>query len=117
MDIGINMKRMGIALFVAALCGLFCAYGTANTQVPGLEITMPLLLTIFYARLLIGFVVGLSEQVKLLGKEPHNSIVRGAVMGAIVSIGVSFFGGGAIMTAFGIVYGIITDFLATRFGS
>ena len=38
-------------------------------------------------------------------------------MGAIVSVGISFFGGAEIFIAFGIVYGILTDFLATKFGS
>jgi hypothetical protein len=117
MNIGINLKRMGIALIVAAIFGLFCAYGMTTVEIPGVEITLSLLLMTFYARLLIGFVIGLSEHVKLLGREPHNSILRGAVMGGIVSIVVSFYGGGEVMISFGIIYGIITDFLATRFGS
>ena len=112
-----NTKRMGIALIVAALFGAFCAYGTYTADIPGFEVTLPYLLTIFYSRLMIGLVIGLSEDIKLLKNETQNSITRGALMGGIVSIGISFFGGAEIFIAFGIVYGILTDFLATKFGS
>ena len=113
---GINAKRMGIALALAAFFGFFCAYGTAGVEIPGFVVTMPYLYTIFYSRLLIGFVIGLSEKLKFLKKELHNSILRGAVLGAIVSIGISFYGGAEVFIAAGIVYGIITDALATRLG-
>jgi hypothetical protein len=114
---GLSLKRMGIALLVAAFFGAGCAYGTSTVEIPGFTVTMPYLLTIFYSRLMIGLVIGLAGEVKLMKKEPQNSLLRGGLAGAIVSIGISFYGGAEILTAAGIVYGIITDFLATRFGS
>jgi hypothetical protein len=116
MDTGIDFRRMSIALVIAALFGFFCAYGTSTVEIPGFEMTMPYLLTIFYSRLLIGLVIGLAGGVRLLNGETANAALRGGMFGAIVSIGISFYGGAAIFTAAGIIYGAITDVLATRFG-
>jgi len=113
---GINWKRMTIAILVAALFGVFCAYGTSTIEIPGFEVTLPYLLTIFYARLLIGFFVGFGEHVKFVKSEMKNAVVRGAVFGVIATIAISFYGGAEVFMAFGIVYGIITDVVATRFG-
>ncbi|WP_455276710.1 hypothetical protein [[Eubacterium] cellulosolvens] len=111
-----NIKRMLISLVVSALCGVFCAYGTSTVEIPGFEVTMPYLLTIFYNRLLMGFVIGLAGSVRILKKESFNSIIRGIVIGAIISVGISFYGGGFAFIGAGILYGALTDFLATRFG-
>ncbi|MBS7623878.1 hypothetical protein KEJ39_09465 [Candidatus Bathyarchaeota archaeon] len=110
-------KRMAISLLVAGLFGVFCAYGASNVQIPGFQVTMPYLMTVFYSRLLIGLVTGLAGDVKLIKRELWNSIVRGAVLGAIMSVGISFFGGAHLLIPLGMIYGAITDFLATRFGS
>ncbi len=112
-----KLRRMVIALVVAAVCGLFCTYGTSTVEIPGFEITMPYLLTIFYSRLLLGLIIGLSEAIKLLRRELLNSAIRGALMGAIVSIGISFYGGSAIFITAGMVYGALADLLSTKFGS
>jgi hypothetical protein len=112
---GLNAKRMGIALLLAAFFGFFCAYGTSTVEIPGFTMTIEYLATIFYARLMAGFVIGLAGGWKILGKEPHNSVVRGAVIGAVMSVTISFYGGAAVFIAAGIVYGIITDAAATRF--
>ncbi len=117
-------KRMVISLVIAALFGIYCAYGTSEylktAEIPGFEVTIEYLLTIFYSRLLMGFVVGFVEDIKLIGRRFPNSIIRGAVIGAIMSIGISFYGfftGSYIFIIYGIIYGAITDLAATRFGS
>ena len=112
---GLNTKRLLIALALAAFFGFFCAYGTSTVEIPGFEMTMPYLMTIFYSRLLIGLVVGLGEEVKIMNKEPFNSLVRGGVLGAIMSVTISFYGGAVIFIIAGIIYGAITDYAATRF--
>ncbi|UCD03175.1 MAG: hypothetical protein JSV63_00885 [Candidatus Aenigmatarchaeota archaeon] len=113
---GINWKRMGIALTLAGIFGFFCAWGTSNVEIPGFEMTMPYLLTIFYGRLLVGLVIGLAEHVKLVAGEMKNAAVRGGILGAIVTVVISFYGGAGVFILAGIIYGIITDVLATRFG-
>ena len=113
---GINWKRMLIALFFAGVFGVFCAMGTATVEIPGFVVTLPYLLTIFYARLLIGLVIGLSEHVRIISGEMKNAALRGGIFGAIVTVVIAFYGGTEIFILSGIIYGIITDALATRFG-
>jgi hypothetical protein len=110
-----NIKRLLIALIIAALFGLFCAYGTSTVEIEGLEIKLPYLLTIFYARLLIGFFVGIADNIEIIKSKYKNAAVRGALFGLIASIIISFYGGGEFFIIFGIVYGVITDLIATRF--
>ena len=113
---GINWKRMVVALLLAGFFGIGCAYGTAGVEIPGFEITMPYLLTIFYSRLLMGLLIGLAGSVTLLNGKMANAALRGGILGAVVSVGISFYGGAAIFIAAGIVYGIITDVVATKVG-
>lgn len=112
---GLNLKRMGIALVIIALFGVLCVY-VQTLVTPADQITMPYLMTIFYNRLLLGFVIGLSGSLKLLNGELANAVLRGGIMGAIVSLGISFYGSTGFIPA-GIVFGIITDLVATKFGS
>lgn len=111
---GINGKRMLISLLLAGFFGLVCAYGTSTVEIEGFTITLPYLATIFYARLLMGFMIGLAGGVLILKGDMKNAVVRGAVLGVISSIVISFYGGGEIFIAAGIVYGIITDVVATK---
>ncbi len=110
-----NVKRLIIAILISGLFGIFCAYGTSTVEIEGFEITLPYLLTIFYARLLIGFFVGIGEHIEILKKKYQNAALRGALFGFIASIVIAFYGGEAILVSAGIAYGIITDLIATRF--
>ncbi len=112
---GINGKRMLVSLLLAAFFGVVCAYGTSTVEIEGFTMTLPYLATIFYARLLMGFMIGLAGGVLFLKGDMKNAVVRGAVLGAISSIVISFYGGGEIFIAAGIFYGIITDVVATKF--
>ncbi len=111
---GLNLKRMLIALILTAFFGLMCAWGTSTVEIPGFVMTTEYLLTIFYARLLIGVLVGFTENLKLVKGKMKNAVARGAKMGIIASIVISFYGGWEVFIATGIVYGIITDVVATR---
>jgi len=112
---GINGKRMLLSLLVAAFFGVFCAYGTSTVEIEGFAVTLPYLATIFYARLLMGFMIGLAGGVVFMKSALKNAVVRGAIIGAISSIVISFYGGGEIFVMAGIVYGMITDVVATKF--
>lgn len=118
-----KMKRMIIALVVSGLFGIYCSYATyeylKTADIPGL-VTMEYLLTIFYNRLILGFIIGFVEDITMIKKRLLNSIVRGVVLGAIISLGISFYGfftGSYTFILFGILYGAVTDLLATKFGS
>ena len=111
-----NWKRLIIALVIGALGGAFCAYGTSmlDPEVVGFEITTALLATTFYNRLLIGLVVGLAGGIVLIKGTLANAALRGIILGAIVSIGIGFYGGMEILVLFGAIYGLLADLIATK---
>ncbi len=116
---GVNKKRVGLSLLLAGIFGVFCAYGTSTIDIPGMtaETMNAMLLTVFYGRLLIGVLIGFTEQVEFLKNRIHNAVVRGAVMGAVVTPVISLYGGFEIFMAAGVVYGILTDLIATKLSS
>ncbi|MCW7073032.1 MAG: hypothetical protein OCU20_03935 [Methanophagales archaeon] len=113
-----NAKRIAIAATIGLLCGLFCAYGTimiAESK-PELVITTGLLALIVYNRILIGLFVGVGDNITL------HPVIRGALLGAIISLTIAIMPmidrsltDGLTLIAFGVVYGIIADFVATKF--
>ena len=114
-----NNKRVAIALTAGLAAGLFCAYGTVLMVKKGqanFPVTAGILASIVYNRLLLGFIVGIADRIKL------NCVLRGAIIGAIVSLALSIMPlvdgqsmGSLMLVAFGVVYGIIADVLATVF--
>jgi len=117
-----NTKRMIIALILGALAGLFCVYGTKMAGERGnftFPITTGLLVSTFYSRVLIGFVIGLVGDVKI------KAVTRGALMGIIVGLAMALFPffdmetggtkGALIILVFSAIYGIIIDVVATKF--
>ena len=111
-----KIKRLIISLLVGAISGLFCIFWT-YIEMSGFQTTIQYLLTLFYNRLLIGFVIAFSESIKIFNKDPQNSILRGSLIGAIVSIALFIQTGSPTFIPPGIVFGAIADFLATKYGS
>ena len=110
-----NWKRLIIALIIGALGGAFCAYGTTMAEIPGLVVDTPLLATIFWGRLMIGLVVGLAGSLVILKGVLANAALRGLILGAIMSVGLGFYGGMEILVIAGAIYGLIADVVATKF--
>lgn len=109
-----KLKRLTVCLALSVLFGSVCVYGTTNVNPPATRLTIPYLATVFYNRIILGLMVWLADDVKITGKERTNVIVRGGLLGAIVSVGISFQGRVAPFVGAGIVYGVLTDWLATR---
>ena len=108
----INTRRIKISVALGFLAGAICLYGTL-TSIPGV-LTLPILATIFYYRVLLGFVVGIAYGLKI------HPLIRGAIIGAMVSLLIAIpsgITGGALLMGAGVVYGIITDLVATKFSS
>ena len=106
----INTRRIKISVALGFLAGAICLYGTL-TSIPGV-LTLPILATIFYYRVLLGFVVGIAYGLKI------HPLIRGAIIGAMVSLLIAIpsgITGGAFLMGAGVVYGIIIDIVATRF--
>ena len=113
-----NAKRIAIATAIGLLCGLYCAYGTIGfgESRPEFVITTGLLAMIVYNRTLIGLFVGVGDNI------PLHPVIRGALLGAIISLAMAILRmidasltESLIFIAFGVVYGIIADFVATNF--
>ncbi len=112
-----NGKRIAIATVIGLLCGLYCAYGTiwiAESK-PELVITTGLLALIVYNRILIGLFVGVADNI------PLHPVFRGALIGAIISLAMAIMPmidtgltDGLTLIAFGVVYGLIADLVATK---
>lgn len=105
-----NAKRIKISVALGIVAGVICLYGTM-TSLPG-ALSAPILATIFYDRVLLGFVVGIGYGLKM------RPIIRGAIIGASVSLLIAIPSGvvgGALLMGAGIIYGIAIDVLATRF--
>lgn len=104
-----NLRRVAISTVLGAAAGAICAYGSA-TSVPSL--TLPILASIFYDRLLLGFVVGIADGIDV--RPAMRGLVLGLVVSALIAIP-SGLEGGAILMAAGAVYGLVIDILASRF--
>ena len=106
----INTRRIKSRRLLAVLAGAICLYGTL-TSIPGV-LTLPILATIFYDRVLLGFVVGIAYGLKI------HPLIRGAIIGAVVSLLITIpsgITGGALLMGAGVVYGMVTDLVATKF--
>ena len=113
-----NGKRIAIATVIGLLCGLFCAYGTiwVAESKPALVVTTGLLAVVVYNRVLLGLLVGLGEDI------PLHPVLRGAVIGVIISLAMALMNmidvgisDGAAFIGFGVIYGIIADVMTTKF--
>lgn len=100
---------MGILL--GALLGVICIIGAQLRTTGQLETLY--LFSFWFNRVLIGIVIGLAKESKKL----PGAILRGAILGAVVSFGFYSATRFADTTGFvaGIVYGIIIEYVMFRF--
>jgi len=114
MNILVNKKRLTIALIAGVITGGYCAGSVLLFPPPNVKPELWFVSMIFYSRVLQGFVIGIADGIRL------RPAIRGAVFGLIFSLMLSIvpFSGGnmvgaAMLLIFGIIYGIITDAVAT----
>ena len=108
-------KRVLIATITGSLLGIFCIIGISLRM--GFIGNELFIIATWINRVVMGFVIGLAG--RFMFKKKSNLIyLRGAILGFIISG--SFY----IATSFkdlpgffaGIVYGIIIDYIATKYG-
>ena len=107
-------KRIIIASLTGAVLGIFCIIGVGSRL--GFAGNWFFLLAVWYNRVIMGLIIGIIPDWKF-AKGKYNTIVRGAVFGLLVSG--SFY----LATGFldpigffaGIVYGMIIDYVATKY--
>lgn len=112
-----HAKRFLIATLLGAVFGAFCAYGTKSSSdagTLGFVATTGIIGSVFYNRLMVGMFIG------LLGNCILHPILRGAVAGIIVSLGLGITPlldgepmGAVILVGAGTVIGIVIDLLTS----
>ena len=107
-------KRLIIAIITGAILGIFCIIGISiRLGFAGNEL---FILATWINRVILGLVIGLAPYYKIK-KDTKNILFRGAFFGLIIS------GSFHLATAFkdtpgfiaGIVYGVIIDYIATKY--
>jgi uncharacterized membrane protein len=103
-------KRVLIALLSGAFLGLFCILGA--TLRLGWEGNQLLILSLWYNRLVMGLLIGLAVDLKII-KGELNWLLRGALLGLVVSAAYFLTSGAGDVVSFlaGIVYGMIIEFV------
>ncbi len=115
-----NYKRLGISVILGALLGILCIIGVGGRVPGGFEANIMYLLGVWYNRVIIGLVVGLASGITIIKNENEknlpNALIRGLILGLIVSFATVFGKPDWIdlmgMMA-GVGYGIIIDLVAT----
>ncbi len=108
-----NKKRIIISILLGAFLGVLCIMGVGSRV--GYSGNEVFLFAMWYNRLVMGIMIGLISDFKLL-KNFWNEVLRGAFVGAIISSAIYFSTEFRDLPALfaGILYGIIIDTVATR---
>jgi hypothetical protein len=114
----LNRKRLGISVIIGAILGILCILGVGTRL--GFSGNEWYLFGMWYNRVLMGLLIGFAGSWKIIeGKEnaTKNAVVRGFILGAIVTSAILFSTAfrDIISWAAGLVYGIIIDYLTTRY--
>ena len=106
-----NKRRMIISLITGAILGVVCIIG-ASIRTGG-EASTYLLFALWYNRIIMGLVIGLT----ISSKDLSTIIIRGAFLGLMVSFAYYATTGFTDIVSFlaGIVYGVIIEYVNFRF--
>ncbi len=107
-------KRIILSVMMGAVLGVLCIVGV-GTRI-GYGGNELFLFAMWYNRIVMGLLIGLAYDVKIIDTD-KNFILRGSLLGLIVSSAITFTSGFRDWPSFfaGIGYGVIIDFVATRF--
>lgn len=116
----IDLKRIGLATLIGAVLGIFCILG-ASGRVGGWKGNEILLIGLWYNRVIMGLLIGFTGNLQLIKKGNSskwlNPILRGAILGLLVSL--QFYLSTNLLDPLsflaGILYGIVIDLLCTLF--
>jgi hypothetical protein len=105
-----NKKRMVVSLVTVAILGVFCIVGASIRS--GGEASTSLLFALWYNRIIMGLVIGLT----ISKKDLPSIIIRGAFLGLVVSFAYYASTGFTDIVSFlaGIIYGIIIEYVNFR---
>jgi hypothetical protein len=103
---------------MGAILGIFCIIGVSQRIPPSIENDAMYLAAAWYNRVIMGIIIGLAGEILILPKQSPllNAIIRGAIIGAIVSVSFGILSQTPEYTFFGagIMFGIINDIVTTK---
>lgn len=109
-----NPKRISLGILTGAILGIICIIGV-GTRV-GFSGNFVYLIGMWYNRVIMGFIIGLSGEIVILENSPKkNSILRGTIFGLVTTSAIFLSTSFRDIPSFlaGVVYGIIIDFVST----
>lgn len=108
-------NRLVLATILGVVLGIFCIIGIGFRL--GFEGNELFLFSAWYNRVVMGMLIGLAGSIVLSRNSSANSIVRGACLGFIVSLSwyLASEARDAMGFMVGIAYGVIIDFVVTRY--
>jgi hypothetical protein len=112
-----NTKRLLVGAGFGMLLGIFCILGVSQRIPTFVFNDVSYLAAAWYNRVIMGIIIGLAGELELIkNSKTANSILRGAIIGAIVSVEFGIFGQTLEIMFFfaGIMFGVINDFLTTK---
>ncbi|TFG17660.1 MAG: hypothetical protein EU530_10300 [Promethearchaeota archaeon] len=110
--------RTLISAGLGAILGIFCIIGVSQ-RMPSVILTSSsiYLLGAWYNRLIMGIMIGLAGEFHFLNEKYQilESIIRGTIIGALISVSFSFLSQPPTWTYFfaGIAYGFVIDLIST----
>lgn len=106
-------KRLRVSLVTGAVLGVVCIIGASVRS--GFQSEAVMLFSLWYNRLLLGLMIGLISSKLELSK----AVARGALLGLIVSFSFYISTGFADAVSFlaGILYGMIIEYFAIKYGT
>ena len=109
-------KRLALSIVSGAVLGIFCIIGGSVRL--GWQGNQFLLFSLWYNRLVMGLLIGLAGNL-IIVKRDWNWLLRGAILGLVVSAAYFFTSGAVDWVSFfaGVVYGIIIEYVLKRFAS
>lgn len=107
-------KRLAVSLITGALLGVVCIIG-GTVRTGGFSGNEFFILGMWYNRLIVGLVLGLAGELKLVSGNT-NRYLRGALLGLFISLAFFMSTGARDVPALlaGIVYGVIIEFVLHR---
>jgi len=107
-------RRIIIGILAGALLGILCIVGVGWRI--GFEDNMMFLFAMWYNRVVMGLMIGLAYDVKLI-KSDKNFIVRGLILGLVLTLAITFTSEFRDWPSFfaGLAYGPIIDGVATKY--
>ncbi|MBW2967234.1 hypothetical protein KY362_01985 [Candidatus Woesearchaeota archaeon] len=107
-------KRLSTALLTGSVLGIFCILGAGFRL--GFDGNALFLTATWFNRLVMGLVIGYAPQLNIK-KDIKKVLLRGAILGLIISFSLYIATDFRDMTGFiaGIIYGVIIDYVATRY--